>query len=693
MTSPFTRPGRLSVALALLCAASIPAFGQSEIRAAFDSGVELLKQGDKQAALREFQRVLAMDPSHEACYELMKETDHQVWLELLTERGELELVGRRLMDLARLGRSERVDDQDKIAELVDSALGEDPVARRRAVLSLAELHGEFAVPRLLVALGDQGDEERRVLAIHTLTEMGSPVVPPLVAALRSDDPFLRRQVAYTLGYIGDRRALPALARHASADEDGGAAQAASESLARLGGSPDALALYLEQGAAYRRHDSSVLAPGLRSAVVWSWDGALRKRAVPGYLWPDEMAKQAFYGALEVSPASTEALAGIAAAHASQIGQLEARARAGADAGDLLDQAAAGMLAVSAVGPEALDLALGRALERGDEAAAAVLCRALGNAGGTAGASLARASQTDGPVRGEAAVAMAGLAASTGATLAPDVVLTLARTASREVQRIAGIVDPDAQRVAVLRGELEARGVVVRAWDKGAVALASMRRSPGFDLVVVAQSLPDLTVTQVLGEIRADDASAEIPVLMAAGDRDAAEELYSDHVAGFLTTDDLSALDDALSGELTGERAAALELASRAARALASARADLIPAQGMLLEALSRDDAVVLPLLQALGRGGDGNAVEALAAVVADGDRTDDARIAAADALCGVLARHPGTGAVASGSLAEVAQGDAPARVREAACRALGRVGLDPAARASLLEAVRVSVGE
>lgn len=697
MTSLRRRPGRLVAAIAALATLSTLITAQSDLRETFDRGVELLQQGDREGALREFQRVLAMDPDHQAAYELWRNTEHRVWLDILTERGEFELIGKRLMDLARLGRSELVDDEDAIAELVDTVFEGDPVARKRATIALAAQHGEFAVPAFLGALADETDGDRRVLAIFTLAEMGPTVVLPLTQALRSDNASLRRQVAFALGHVGDLRAAPVLAWHASGDPDSGVAAAAADALARMGGDADALGGFLALGDDYREGARRVAGPGLRSTVVWSWDGGLAKRSIPSYLWTDEMAKGAYYDALAIDPGSQRALAGIAAASAAQVGVLEARERGGADVGDLLDQAHGGLLAVAASGTTAVDAALANALSAGDEAGAGALCRVLSECAGAPTPGLTQALEAGGAVSSEAAMALAHASLRSGAPASARTVETLALSAAREILQVAGIIDADARRTAVVRGELEGRGVLVRSWDTGAVALASMRRAAGFDLLVVGESLPDLTVHQVLGEITSDVRTSSTPLLLSASDADAAEELYGDKVGGILTADDLSALDDALSGELTGERAVAAELAARSAEALAALAVrggvDLHPVQGQLIAALSRADAVAEPAAKALAHGGDQNAVAGLTAVVVDADRSSEARVAAADGLAGVFSRQPGSGGAVAEALAEVARGDGDARVRLAASRALGQLDLDPSFRAGLLNDVRATVGE
>ena len=115
-------------ALALLFALATPGALAQDIQSMFDEGVDLLSRGKDDEALQAFQRVLAADPSHEQAYELFKSTEHDVWLEILTRQGEFELVAKRLMGLARMGRVEKRNDADAIRVLVSQLGTEDLIA-------------------------------------------------------------------------------------------------------------------------------------------------------------------------------------------------------------------------------------------------------------------------------------------------------------------------------------------------------------------------------------------------------------------------------------------------------------------------------------------------------------------------------------------------------------------------------------
>ena len=243
--------------LALAAFLSAPAGAQSDD---FKAAVDALSRGANEEALGLLQKVLAADLSNEDAYALWTNTENKVWLKLLTQGGELELVARELVEKAKLGRKQRENNPDAIRELVKKLADDDVVARAKVTNELASRYGEYAVPILIYSLTEGSDANRAVNVIGALTRMGSDVVPPLLEAMDSPDALLRRNVALTLGRIGDVRAKPTLARAAAQDADGGVRSGAAQALTRLGGGGDAGQLYLAQGDAYYREDDSVLAP-------------------------------------------------------------------------------------------------------------------------------------------------------------------------------------------------------------------------------------------------------------------------------------------------------------------------------------------------------------------------------------------------------------------------------------------------
>ncbi|MFT5285315.1 MAG: hypothetical protein ACI8TQ_001477 [Planctomycetota bacterium] len=695
MTPLRSRSGKLTALIASLLLLPAVAQAQSDLSSTFQRGVDLLRAGNNDAALAEFQSVLASDPSHAEAYELWKKADDRAFLDLLSAGDRIELIGKRLMELSKAGRAERRDDKDAIEGLLKIVYGSDARERRQAIFTLNSMHGEFAVPYLARALADQVDGDSRVDAIHTLTEMGTSVVLPLIQMLKSDDAFLRRQVAYTLGYIEDSRACPALAHAAASDTDGGVQAAAAAALARIGGDSNAAAGYIAQGDGYRGNNSDLVGPGMRSSVIWSWNGSLQKSATPDYLYADRMAEAAYYDALMVDSTSTAAIVGIAGAAAGQSGSVEIRRAAGADVSDVEAAVASSRLAATAAGSDILDAALTSALDLSDETGAAVLCRMLGSTGTTRAGSLQRALASRGAVSSEAALALGNIALRTGQAAEADAIEALANAAGRSIMRVVGIIDSDEQRVSVLTNELQdGHGALVYPWSSASVGLAAVRRSPGFDLLIVSDQPEGLTAFQVLSDLKSDPRLTNTALLVVSEDADRASELFGELAQGVVTTSDLSALGEALSGEMSGDRARAMELAIRSAETLAALSGDgasnLSQSQASLADALDGDDAVVGSVLVALGRCGDGAVVEAVMAVLTNDERTEALRVNAANALAGIFGRTGSAGEDTIAMIIEVATSAGGGELSLASAGALGQLPLDDATRAELLSGLRTA---
>ncbi len=691
---------RVRLGLVLALTALAPAAWTApvdEISDEYQAGVEALKQGNEEEALRHFTRVLALEPSHEAAYELWKQADTDLLLDMLVKGGQYELVASRLMELASLGRAEREDDPDAIRALVRQLEGDDVVARRKAIIELSANHGEYAVPYMLPHLADPVNDDRRVSTMHALTEMSTDVVLPLVAALRAEDPFLRRNVALVLGYIGDPRAGAALAWHAMSDPDGGVAEAAKEAAMKCGSNGEPLAEFLRLGDDYHHENPLVLRPFDYSRVVWTWgaDG-LEKTEVPRWLYADELSKNAYYDALEVDPGSLDALAGVARAYAAQLAEFRARASAGVDVADWQPMADGALLAIETSGIAACDRALSWCVADGESGAGVELCRALGDLCTEPTGSLRAAlASSDGALSAEAAVALGHVAARSGRPAGGDVVAALGRAASLEVVRFALVIDSDAERGAALARALSGPGMVVHHWERGATALSMLSRVPGVDAVLLAETLEDLTPDQVLRALAANERTANTPVLMITDDPERAQETWGERLAGTITSAaDLDQVEAAMEGGMGGERERADDLAARAAAslaALARAGTDVAQVADVLAGTLaSRPDSVTVPAMSALGAAGDAAHFAALVAVVGDDSRSDEARAAAAAAIAEIAGR---TGAALDegtvATLGEVLASDAAASVRSACARALGAAGFDARARAELVRNARV----
>ena len=663
-----------------------------EVSDTFNQGVDLLQRGRRAESLTTFRKLLGMGPTQAQAFDLWQNTPAQIWTDLLVEGGDFELIAKRLLSLSIQERVTRKADAEAINGLVAKATDTDadPTERLRATRTLASEHGEYAAGALVNLLGADVDKDRRDLAMLTLTRIGSDVVIPLMVALHTEDAAQRRSIVYTLGQIGDKRAASGLLMLAS-DKDESVKKAAAESAARLQAAGSAAELFLALGEDYHNKRDNVLADAMWSDVLWSWkDRQLTSKACPRNIYAAEMSKLAYLHALHMNPASTEALAGLARAWCAEHKALAAMEKAGKDVGEWKASADMALTAVYAAGIPAIDMALSWSVKHGDSSTGAALCQVLGGlrSGVTGGLNAALASN-DGAMRAEAAIALGNLASQPGKSASADVVAQLSASVSREVARVVLVIDGNAERSMAIASGLSATGVFVAQQPTGGMGLLQAHRGH-VDAILVAESLSDMTTAAVIDGLKADERLAAVPVMVLAEKADDATAAYGDKIAGVLTdAKDLSAVTGALSGELSGDRALAEDLAARAANTLAHlahGSSDVSSALPALTGALkNRADAIATPSLHALGAAGGAGETAAIVAVLADDARSEEVRKAAAGALVSILNRNAGAlNADGLNAVSGVAHGSAALPVRQAAASVLAVAQMDNAARAKVL---------
>lgn len=653
--------------------------------------VEMLARGHRDEAQKAMAKLLAMDLDAKAAFALRNSVDERTWLDLLVEGGDFELGAKRITMLAASERKARLNDKDAILALVkEASTNSDASARRLAVRKLSANHGEYAVPYMLPLISEGGNDDVNVLTMHALAQMSTDVVVPLCAALKSDNAILRRNVTMVLGNIGDRRCVATLQWTAAKDSDETVKQAATAALAKVRAGGNAVTNFLQAGDAYYNRTDAVLRPNDWSDVVWDWkDGRLSGRTIPRSLYASEMSKRMYFHALAADPSSTQALAGLSRAYLDEKTRIDEMVAAGTDVGDWKDTPSEALMAVNAAGIEALDLALKWAVDANDSSTGAALCQVLAPLAKEPTTGLRAALKSnDGAISSEAAVAL-GTIGNPGA----EAIGILGSAAGREIMHIAAVIDGDAVRGDAIAAALQSSGTYANRWASGIQALTVLRRTAAADVILVADTLPDLTTAQLISDLRSDERTAKTPILVITKDAEATLAAFTDRIQGAVTSaEDLKAVEAALGTEMTGDRARAEGLAVRASTVLAHlahARHDITGAIAGLSAAAGRVDKIAIPALHALGSGGGAAQVATLVAVVADEKRSDDARSAAGLALATLVGRIPSAlDADSMTKIQGVVGSSAALAVRQSAAQVLGNVPMSAAQRAELLAKLR-----
>ncbi|MCC7012140.1 MAG: HEAT repeat domain-containing protein [Planctomycetes bacterium] len=669
---------KLGLALAALCLTA-PAVWAQDLKASFSQVIASLDQGHDAEAARQLQKILSSNPSQQDVFALWQTTSHDEWLQILRGPTDVHLAGRRLMALIQAERQARKNDSAAINELLAKIGSDDASERATAIRELANNHGEYAAPALIHWVSDSGNSERQALAVDALIRMGPSVVLPVAEALSAEDNFLRREAARVLGRIGDRRAAGALAAMLAVESESGAQSQARGALEAMGVKGSAVDELCRIGELYHLRSSDVLAAELWSEVTWSWTGGrLVSAATPRTLYPDAMARKCYELALKIDGNSAAAAAGLARAHAGTIASVEAAAMINADVAELQPAADLAHIHLSVLGPRAADAALAASLARGDSSTSVVLARALAEMSASTAAAPALKSALatrDGAVMAEAAIALGNMAtwgkgAADAATLD-----ALSAVTAREIVRVGFVVDPDAKRADALSKSLGGLKMAVTSASDGLMGLSMLRRMPGVDAVVIADSLPDITVHQLLEELRSEPSFASVAVFIVSEQPEAAQSAFDGlNVTVLPSAADVAPVEAALAGGANNERARAEGLAGQAGMLLAQLAgngAQLSPAAvGNVANALGRSDAVAMAAAYTLASAGNANHVAALAAVVSDGARSAEVREAAGHALASIFGRGAPAGDAAA-ALTAVVGSDAPLVVRKAAAQALG----------------------
>jgi HEAT repeat protein len=643
--------------LGLCMVLTLDGYAQDEdLEVRFQDGVNLYNRGQLDDALKTFQAILAENPSHELAFKFWNKAGHQVFLQMLLERGEFENVAKRFIELAGTGRKEKQEDAERIQELVSQVVGGDQRERTEALMALMADHGEFSVEHMYNELASD-DLEARINVMTGLVRIGEEGVLPLIEVLHADDAMIRRNAAAVLGNIGDSRALAALKAMMENDEDGLNKDVASESLEKIlekdaAGLPASSDLYLDLAKGYLNRDESVLKPYFSSRVVWKWrDGQLTKTPVHPGLLNLELAEEACYQALRYEPGSSKALTYLAFTYAAQKAEVDAARMAAGDDPESLPEAlvdaalklqSANRL-VAMTGPDALNEALEFALQGGHSLPAVNLIWILSRAG-TRTPALETALKAESKlVQYAAAIGLANMGVHT-----PDVVRTLVSALQESAVRNVLVVDDQSNTRNVLVSELNKAGYFAVGAENGALGLMRVKAYPKKDLVILRVGLGDITTDKVVYEMASGD-TADVPIMLLVEEANLEEVkgIWEGKVTGFIGSPTNSgilipAVQAAMGEAMNEEREQAMSVSGEAAKTLSAINTELLTQhQNALITALDKSDDVKIQVLNVLSNLGDRAALEKVKEIFGNEGAPTEVRVAAANTLGAIFAKMDG----------------------------------------------------
>lgn len=698
----------------------------------------LYEQGRVQEGLTLLNEILASNPSSDEAWRLRETLAYDQWVDMMIRGGQHNAVVTALFDRAMPEKKARSADPEAIRAKLGLLFGADHAARRRARLELFAEHGEYAVPALIGGLSNPSDDVRAA-TIWELTQLGAQAVLPLIEVLRSDDAMQAANAARALGNIRDPRAVPYL--QACAQGPFGRSdmlrKAAGDALARMdagpfgAGGPVRGLMTLDEAFSRASTASTLPSTPVRglvalaeafyhriddavrnwddSWVVWHWmDGGLSALEVPKEIYHLKLAETAAHDALTLDPTCIDAHVLLASVNiALSLGATQV-------VGD--DDAA-----------KALGSALGYASVLTNEAGRDVLMGALARSLAEGRAEVATGAidyltpmltdsdfATPGPLTAALADPMkaaryaAAFAACSVAPAGPfpncdRVVPNLAQALGEDSTRQVLVVDDNPATRNQLVADLGARGWFAVSAETGPSGVVRLREYPVEDMVIIRASLGSMSPADFIAYIRRDSAMEKVIVVLLceAAERAACEATFGSAVAGIITAPLVADAYEPALRALLGEPADPARVAARATAArAATCLAHMSPAGGPMASAgacealaacLTKDDAIRVPAMQALGRIGNPATLAGLRAVLADASASEAARGEAAVAIGRVCAASRALPPEVVNDFVGILGSDAPASLHFMVGRAVGIAPFSPEQRSLLLRSQRVRV--
>jgi len=701
-------------------ASTTPASAEASTESLFADFLHYARMGRFTAADAFAKQLLAhpdLDPT-EILEFAQRDRDSVDTLLILIKNSSIGDSAEQVLDLIHEGENQKRKSADRIRANIEN-LGRGPQQEFFGQRALAE-SGEYAVPYLVEALGDEEMAELRPRIATALTRMGRSAVTPMSIALQVRDEDVRLNLIRGLGEIGYAHALPYLLKYAEdADVGSQTRSAARDAVAQIEArqgrpvSGRAADLFVQLAERYYRGDDAVSAdPSMATANVWYWNTdnqALSAVQVPERIFGTVMAMRCCGEALLLQPDRADAIALWLAANTRRESRLGMNVESG-DPNETGDADATrpsvfprALYFSQAAGPRYAHLMLARAVRDNDSAVALGAIEALRV---TAGESsligtedykqpLVQALQfPDLLVRVRAALALG--AALPKSPFAGDqyVVPQLAAAVSLTGEDHVVVVDADQANLNRVMAALRSEGLKVigdssfyRALEQARDKVQSLRG------LFLASDLSDPPLETALQQMRGEYLFSQMPVVILTKPSHAlAAETMADSDTNVESVDadsDDTDLVDAFTRlrERTGQsdpgRDSAVTIALEAVETLRNIAADgrtvfrAGEAEQALLAALrSEEESLQTAAAAALAYLGTPSAQSGIAAMALDDAHATDLRVSALTSLASSAKRNGSLlneGQITA--LVELARDESNLTLRTAASQALGALNL------------------
>ena len=476
-------------------------------------------------------RLLESNPSADLLITI-RERDGSKMFPKLAASPELTAKGRVLLERVEKAAADHATNPERIQKFIEY-LTRSPEHRSYAIAQLRSA-GADAVPYLFAALRDPTMAEHHATLLVAMQRLTPSALPPLVAALASDDNSVLSDAISVLSVLGDRDTVPHLRFLAEASDVPEPIQiAARQAVSRILGVkyadlPSAKEAIVEQARRHDEHRVELHASSSGIVRLWRWvpREGLKDQEVPTSYAEEYFGLGHCRQALALDPNYEPAQLVMLSLAFEKVYE-----RVGVD--QALPEGS-GLVSAAAltVGPELLVKVLARALDEGRPAVAIAALRTLARTGnsqmlaaqpGRPSPVVVALSSPDRRIQFAAAETVLSLKPQQPFPGSSQVVPILARNLVAASAARAVVIDPDNARGSALASLLQEAGYEGQAVPNARDGFTMVAESADYELIFIDPAIHDPNISPAIAQLRADPRTAGIPVIVV-GDRASDDQL-------------------------------------------------------------------------------------------------------------------------------------------------------------------------